>query len=136
MAVFIDLWPCLFTTKLSYAQLFKWGHSKNYLNPLCLTSQIAKARKGALELLHLHIGLVQAHNKVSRVFFGQNVKIKSNKKSFLVSTDKNQNWAIFMEQKLRFGLVLGRLAILKKNGPIMSNFCCIKEAEKKFLKIW
>ena len=23
MAVFIDLWPCLFTTKLSYAQLFK-----------------------------------------------------------------------------------------------------------------
>ena len=27
MAVFIDLWPCLFTTKLSYAQLFKWGHS-------------------------------------------------------------------------------------------------------------
>ena len=27
MAVFIDLWPCLFTTKLSYTQLFKWGHS-------------------------------------------------------------------------------------------------------------
>ena len=23
MAVFIDLWPCLFTTKLNYAQLFK-----------------------------------------------------------------------------------------------------------------
>jgi hypothetical protein len=31
--------------------------------------------------------------------------------------------AIFMEQKLRFGLDLGRLAILKKKiGPIMSNF--------------
>ena len=30
---------------------------------------------------------------------------------------------IFMEQKMRFGLVLGQLAILKKNwGPIMSNF--------------
>ena len=30
---------------------------------------------------------------------------------------------IFMEQKMRFWLVLGRLAILKKNwGPIMSNF--------------
>ena len=30
---------------------------------------------------------------------------------------------IFMEQKRRFGLVLGRLAILKKKlGPIMSNF--------------
>ena len=28
MAVFIDIWPCLFTTKLSYAQLFKRGHSK------------------------------------------------------------------------------------------------------------
>jgi hypothetical protein len=28
-----------------------------------------------------------------------------------------------MEQKLRFGLVLGRLAILKKIGPISSNFC-------------
>ena len=28
MAVFIDIWPCLFTTKLSYAQLFKWGHSR------------------------------------------------------------------------------------------------------------
>ena len=27
MAIFIDLWSCLFTTKLSYAQLFKWGHS-------------------------------------------------------------------------------------------------------------
>ena len=25
-AVFIDLWLCLFTTKLSYTQLFKWGH--------------------------------------------------------------------------------------------------------------
>ena len=29
MAVFIDLWSCLFITKLSYAQLFKWGHSNN-----------------------------------------------------------------------------------------------------------
>ena len=30
---------------------------------------------------------------------------------------------IFMEQKMRFGLVLGQLAILKKNwGLIMSNF--------------
>ena len=29
MAVFIDLWPCLLTTKLSYAQLFKWGHSSH-----------------------------------------------------------------------------------------------------------
>ena len=28
-AIFIDLWPCLFTTKFSYAQLFKWGHSKH-----------------------------------------------------------------------------------------------------------
>ena len=27
MAFFIDLCPCLLTTKLSYAQLFKWGHS-------------------------------------------------------------------------------------------------------------
>ena len=27
VVVFIDLWSCLFTTKLSYAQLFKWGHS-------------------------------------------------------------------------------------------------------------
>ena len=27
MAIFIELWPCLFTTKLSYVQLFKWGHS-------------------------------------------------------------------------------------------------------------
>ena len=27
MAVFIELWPCLLTTKLNYAQLFKWGHS-------------------------------------------------------------------------------------------------------------
>ena len=28
MAVFMDLFPCLFTAKLSYTQLFKWGHSK------------------------------------------------------------------------------------------------------------
>ena len=27
MSVFIDHWPCLFTTKLSYVQLFNWGHS-------------------------------------------------------------------------------------------------------------
>ena len=27
MADFIDLWPCLFTIKLSQVQLFKWGHS-------------------------------------------------------------------------------------------------------------
>ena len=27
MAVSIALWSCLFTTKLSYTQLFKWGHS-------------------------------------------------------------------------------------------------------------
>ena len=25
---FIELLPCLFTTKLCYAQLFKWGHSR------------------------------------------------------------------------------------------------------------
>ena len=31
-------------------------------------------------------------------------------------------WAIFMDQKLRFGLVLGLLAILKKKWSIMSNF--------------
>ena len=32
-------------------------------------------------------------------------------------------WEIFMEQELRFGLDLGRLALLKKKiGPIMSNF--------------
>ena len=33
-------------------------------------------------------------------------------------------WDIFMEQELRFGLDLGRLALLKKKtfGPIMSNF--------------
>ena len=29
MAVFIDLQPCSLTTKLSYAQLFKWGHSND-----------------------------------------------------------------------------------------------------------
>ena len=33
MALFIDLWPCLFTTKLSYAQLFKWGHSTLFVTP-------------------------------------------------------------------------------------------------------
>ena len=32
-------------------------------------------------------------------------------------------WEIFMEQELKFGLDLGRLAVLKKrSGPIMSNF--------------
>jgi hypothetical protein len=31
--------------------------------------------------------------------------------------------AIFVEQNMRFGLILGQLAILKnKFGPIMSNF--------------
>ena len=34
MAISIDLWPCLLTTKLSYAQLFKWGHSKTPLHYL------------------------------------------------------------------------------------------------------
>ena len=32
ISVFKDLWPCLLTTKFSYAQLFKWGHS----NVLCM----------------------------------------------------------------------------------------------------
>ena len=27
--IFIDLWSCLLTAKLSYAQLFKLGHSTN-----------------------------------------------------------------------------------------------------------
>ena len=32
-------------------------------------------------------------------------------------------WEIYMEQELRFGLDLGRLAVLKKgSGPIMGNF--------------
>ena len=29
---------------------------------------------------------------------------------------------IYMEQNMRFGLILGRLAILKNIGPIMNNF--------------
>jgi hypothetical protein len=29
---------------------------------------------------------------------------------------------IFMEQKMRFGLVLGQLAILKKNGGLISDY--------------
>ena len=78
---------CIFDCQLSFNEIFNRYHLvktrfsfKNDLNPLCLTIQNAKARKRALELLHLHIGLAQAHNKVSRVFFGQNVKIKRNKK--------------------------------------------------------
>ena len=44
---------------------------------------------------------------------------------------------IFMEQNMRFGLILGRLAILKKNGgPIMSNiwgwFFHVFRGKKKF----
>ena len=31
MAVFIGILPCLFATKLSYAQLFKLGHAKLYI---------------------------------------------------------------------------------------------------------
>ena len=31
-------------------------------------------------------------------------------------------WEIFMEQELRFGLDLGRLAVLKKGSGSMSNF--------------
>ena len=27
---FHNLWPCLFTIKISYTQLFKWGHSKSH----------------------------------------------------------------------------------------------------------
>ena len=38
---------------------------------------------------------------------------------------KVATWEILMGQKLRFGLVLGRLTILKKKiEPIMINFCC------------
>ena len=29
-SVFVDLCPCLYTTKLSYTQLFKWGHPSLY----------------------------------------------------------------------------------------------------------
>ena len=31
MAVFIDLWPCLFTTRLSWALLFNQGHTSTYV---------------------------------------------------------------------------------------------------------
>ena len=43
MAVFIDLWPCLFTTKLSYTQVFKWGHSNTHVyNVKFLPGQASK----------------------------------------------------------------------------------------------
>ena len=87
MLEFTTITICILTATLYFNKFFNIHISretcfsfKKDLNPFCLTSKIAKARKGALELLHLHIGLAKAHNKVSRVFFGQNVKIKSNKK--------------------------------------------------------
>ena len=36
--IFIDLWPCLFSTKLS-AKLFKWGHFKR-VAPVCVASNL------------------------------------------------------------------------------------------------
>ena len=37
MAIFIDLWPCLPTTQLSYAQLVNWGHSS--IHSICHAAQ-------------------------------------------------------------------------------------------------
>ena len=42
MAIFIDIWPCLFTTKLSYAQLCKWGNSKMSWYNIALTNSKAE----------------------------------------------------------------------------------------------
>ena len=49
-AVFIDLWPCLFTTKLSYTQLFKWGHSRLHTRAVYHQERIMIAR--VLYIIH------------------------------------------------------------------------------------
>ena len=48
MAVFIDLWPYLFTAKLSYPQLFKWGHSIKHLNDDISFLKVLKSNKRLL----------------------------------------------------------------------------------------
>jgi hypothetical protein len=48
MAVFIDLWLCLLTTKLSYTQLFKWGHSTSaYTKSLSINGVITAGDAGS-----------------------------------------------------------------------------------------
>ena len=43
--------------------------------------------------------------------------------SKVIIEKSHARWEILMKQKLRFGVDLGRLALLKeKIGPIMSNF--------------
>ena len=46
MVVFMDLWSCLFTTKLSYAQLFKWGHSNHQLVSKNFRTRLVKTSNG------------------------------------------------------------------------------------------
>ena len=41
-AVFMDLWWWLFTTKLSYAQLLNWGHSRQYTLFVSLLGGLSK----------------------------------------------------------------------------------------------
>ena len=54
-----------------------------------------------------------------RGFSGRNIKVFTKVITYIEVAEGD----IFMEHKMRFGLVLGRLAILKKNwGLIMSNF--------------
>ena len=48
-ASFIDLWPCLFTTKLSYAQLFKWGHRL----PIASASRLGRQSSKSLKMVIL-----------------------------------------------------------------------------------
>ena len=58
-AVFIELWPCLFTTKLSYTQLFKWGHSKRD----SFTTQLVKIFMRLDPMCKMNLAHVELRNR-------------------------------------------------------------------------
>ena len=110
MAVFIDLCPCLITTKLSYAQLFKWVHSKEFV----LILNVLGRQKLAIFDISAHVAPKQMVSVTySRCWhYGQNFNIFSKNYStfFFLKlakiTDKRTDvWSQdFMIWKINFGL--------------------------------
>ena len=66
MAVFVELWPCLFTTKLSYTQLFKWGHSTALDIPSL--KYVLKYTEHSWSILYTY---KDAFNRVSKILLGK-----------------------------------------------------------------
>ena len=108
---------------LSFEILLKSIHFKNNVLLLCIIFDWL--------IFHYFFQLMSADVSLKISWKIRQSKIMQNNKTLSKTWLQKQShyievprWEIFMEQELRFGLDLRRLAVLKKKrfGPIMSNF--------------